>query len=158
MQAAFDKPGMNSTTTHMCQHNKARPDNGLPVRQSTTVKGTAEVCAAVAMRCPGNHTHSTIQGNMHVPVTNKDGRVVQKTMKVSELVARLVRNATCTARFTSPTLKLKLHPGRYLHFLLPSVIQWRPRSRSVCPLSNDDPLVFAEDNKALVLAAHQDAI
>ncbi len=84
IEAAFHRPGMSSTITHMCQYGKIRPDNGLPIRKSTMVKGTAEVCEAVSLKCLGNHAHSPIEGSMKISVRKKNGKTTTKTMKVSE--------------------------------------------------------------------------
>ena len=66
IQAAFERPGLSSALVDMCCHGKQRPDNGMPIRKRTLVKGTPEICEAVASTCPANHTHGKSDGSMNV--------------------------------------------------------------------------------------------
>ncbi len=60
IQSAFDRPDCDTADCDMGRCDKRRPDNGLYIRKSTTVKGTKHICERVRRigQCDDTHEHA----------------------------------------------------------------------------------------------------
>ena len=65
MIAAFSHAKAGSAIVDMCAYNLRRPDNGMLVKKTTLLKGSADVCRGLAAgRCDKKHQHSLIMGTL----------------------------------------------------------------------------------------------
>ena len=58
--------GLAEATLDQCQYGLGHPNTKMPIRKRTRVMGQQETLTYLHQRCPGNHEHAHIEGNVTI--------------------------------------------------------------------------------------------